>query len=147
MSRKKILISELNLKKIGGRIAFLRIKNGFTLAQLSEKTGISRGNLSGLESNKFDPSVKTIVKLIELFNISADWLLFGKENSEPNSVNKIIIEHQDIVKKFQNSEMAKEINENLLKLESIDFNGFEEIHRIIKMKLEIKELDDRKKTS
>ena len=58
-----------------------------------------------------------------------------------------LLEHQDIVKKFQNSEMAKEINENLLKLESIDFNGFEEIHRIIKMKLEIKELDDRKKTS
>ena len=126
----------------------MRIKNGFTQAQLSEKTGISRGNISGLESNKFEPSVKAIIKLTELFGVTSDWLLFGDEKSGvQDTVTRITLEHQDIVKRFKNPEKAKEINEDLLELEDIDFDGFEEIHRIIKMKLETKEANRRKKTS
>ena len=79
MPRKKNQISELNLNKVGGRIAYLRIKHNLTQAQLSEKTGLSKGNISGLESHKYEPSARTIIKIVELFKVTSDWLLFGDE--------------------------------------------------------------------
>lgn len=152
MSRKKTLISELDLSKIGGRIAYLRVTNGMTQAQLSEKTGLSKGNVSGLEKHKYEPSYKAIIKIIELFKVNSEWLLLGKgshEQSSPKETpeNMVVIEHQDLVKRFKNSEKAKEMNEGLLMLEDIDEQGFDEIHQIINMKLRMKEADQKKRGS
>ena len=154
MSRKKTLISDLDLGKIGGRIAFLRISAGLTQAQLSKKTGISRGNISGLESNKFEPSVRAISKLVELFDVSSDWIIFGENPTDKDEpVTTISNAKEDLISKFDDSLKAEKIIKDLLMLENIDVEGFDEIHRIIKMKLEVKQdhiqkkMDERKKIS
>ncbi|MFH2064949.1 MAG: helix-turn-helix transcriptional regulator [Pseudomonadota bacterium] len=83
MSRKKIAISELNLKKIGGRIAHIRISNGMNQEEFCNITGLTKGNLSCLENNKYEPSYQAIVKILENFEIDSGWLLFG--DSDPPS--------------------------------------------------------------
>jgi len=145
MSRKKTQISELDLSTIGGRIAYIRLSNNLSQAQFAEKTGFSRGNVGGLETHKYEPSYKAITRLIELFKVEPNWLLFGKtaqktnENPEPlPQKQSVITEHQDIVKGFKRPEKAKEINEDLLTLEEIDQDGFDEVHEIIKRKIERK---------
>lgn len=91
MSRKKIDISELSLEKIGGRIKYLRIKEGMTQAQLSEIIGLSKGNISSLEKNRYEPSAKSLIKLSELFKVTTDWILLGNVDLKTNSDDKIQI--------------------------------------------------------
>jgi len=78
MSRKKILISELNLNKIGGRIAYIRLKNNLSQSKFAENVGISIGNLSGLENHKYEPSYRAIIKILEVFKVDPIWLLIGE---------------------------------------------------------------------
>lgn len=126
MSRKKNLISELDLQKIGGRIAYIRLINEETQAVFCEKTGLSKGNLSELEKNKYDPSYQAIIKIVDIYNINPGWLLFGKgdpfviEDKKPQIElvsDPIIEEHFEIVKKFKNKDRAKKINEHLLQID------------------------------
>jgi transcriptional regulator with XRE-family HTH domain len=127
MSRKKTLISDLNLNTIGGRIAFIRVSNDLTQAQFSEKTGLSKGNISGLESNKYEPSARAIIKLVELFEISADWVLFGDKATEPvkstekendnSKVTRVVFEHRDLIKRFKNPERVLCWNQRLIDIE------------------------------
>jgi len=145
MSRKNIQISGLDLSKIGSRIAFIRLKTGLTQDQFAERTGLKKSNISGLENNKYEPSASAIIKIVESFDVTADWILFGEtaqktnENPEPlPQKQSVITEHQDIVKGFKRPEKAKEINEDLLTLEEIDQDGFDEVHEIIKRKIERK---------
>ena len=44
-------------------------------------------------------------------------------------MTKVIIEHQDIIRKFKDPEKAKELNEFLIEIEENDPEGFEELYR------------------
>lgn len=81
MSRKKINISELNLKKIGGRIAYVRIKEDLSQEDFGKNIGLSKSNVSCFENHKYEPSFQAIVKIIEHYKINSDWLLF--EQGDP----------------------------------------------------------------
>ena len=63
----------------GERLRNLRVSSGLTHREISEKTGISSGNFSKYESGKVKPSVEVLALLCQLFNVSADWFLFGEE--------------------------------------------------------------------
>jgi len=78
MSREKTSISSLNLNKIGGRIAFVRLKNGQTQEQFALTIGISKGNLSGIETNKSFPSYNPIVQILKNYDLDPLWLLTGE---------------------------------------------------------------------
>lgn len=71
---------------IGERIHFLRTNNKMTQQELADKTGVSRGNLSNYEKNKFLPASETIIALAEFFNVTTDWLLTGKEPTTTEEV-------------------------------------------------------------
>ena len=64
---------------IGERIKHIRKAKGFSMNDVSLHMGINKASLSSYENNKYDPSAQVIVKLCELFDISSDWLLTGKE--------------------------------------------------------------------
>lgn len=135
MSRKKINKSELNINTMGDRIKYLRLKEDLTQAQLSEKIGISKGNISSLENNRYEPSAKTIISLSELFNISTDWILLGnkeekKENAQEN-VN-IILKHKDTITRFKNPDKGLENNERLIDIEDADNETYIELTGYIK---------------
>ncbi|WP_193768903.1 helix-turn-helix domain-containing protein [Metasolibacillus meyeri] len=75
---------------IGARINTLRTEKGYTQEQLALLIKKTKSNVSGYEHDKFEPSAKTIISLCDVFNVSADYLLFGVEHVVPKiEQNKI----------------------------------------------------------
>jgi len=66
------------LDTIGKRIRYARKINKLSLTEVKDKTGLSTGNLSELENDKFAPSSNTLIEFKQLFDISIDWLLTGE---------------------------------------------------------------------
>ena len=65
-------------KQIGGRIQRTRKAYGWTLAELSKKTGIPLGTLSGYECGKRFPRLPNLVALARVLRRTVDFLLLGK---------------------------------------------------------------------
>ena len=77
-----------NVTTIGERIRFLRqVIRKITQQELADATGISRGNLSNYEKDRFKPASDAILAIANYFNVSTDWLLTGKESL--NSITNI----------------------------------------------------------
>lgn len=55
------------------------IKSGITFTDLARRTGISKPLLYGYMYDDVVPTITTLAKLCGFFNISADYLLFGKK--------------------------------------------------------------------
>ncbi len=72
---------ELN-KQIGERCRKARETAGYTQEQLAEQIDVSTQFLSDAERGVTGMSVKTIVKLCNILNISADFLLLGMEEPD-----------------------------------------------------------------
>ena len=64
----------------GQTIYECRKRAGMTQEELAEKLGVSRQAVSKWESDAAFPETDNILELCKLFHISADALLFGKEN-------------------------------------------------------------------
>jgi transcriptional regulator with XRE-family HTH domain len=74
------------MNSIGKRIRFIRKANNLTLTDINKKTGLSTGNLSELENDKFLPSANALIQFRKIFNTSIDWILTGEEyNTDLNS--------------------------------------------------------------
>lgn len=65
----------------GNRIRELRKKKGMSQTELAEKIGVSLNTMSKIESDKSDIPSESLKKVSEIFEVSADYLLSGKENS------------------------------------------------------------------
>lgn len=57
------------------KLKALRLKNGLTQEELGEKLCLSRTSISYYEQGKFEPDIKTIIAVSDLFNVTADELL------------------------------------------------------------------------
>ena len=57
------------------KIKSLRQAAGLTQKVIVEKIGISQGNYSGLEKGKFDPSLTTLEKISNFYDVSIDELV------------------------------------------------------------------------
>lgn len=68
--------------KIGDTISKLRKKMGWTQNELAEKLQVSDKAVSKWESNKGDPSIEFLPVLAELFGVTLDYLMTGKEAEE-----------------------------------------------------------------
>lgn len=68
-----------------------------------------------------------------------------------NNVTQVIIEHQDMIREFQDPDKAKELNSFLIEIEKNDPTGYDEIYRearaIYKTLQRIKKDQASKKTS
>ncbi|MGI6588894.1 MAG: helix-turn-helix domain-containing protein [Peptococcia bacterium] len=65
------------------RLKKLRDKNYLSQKEFGEIIGFSQGNVADWERGRSLPSTKAIIAIVNQFNISADWLLLGKDNSSP----------------------------------------------------------------
>ncbi len=65
---------------LGERIQNLRKENHHSQEELADMLGVSRQAISKWESNQAIPEVNNIIKLSEIYNVTADFLLMGKEN-------------------------------------------------------------------
>ena len=73
-------------KSIGERIKERRTKLNITQSQIHEVTGISSGNLSGIESGKSLPSATALINLSKILDCSIDWILTGNASNQNDIV-------------------------------------------------------------
>ena len=73
------------MHKYGERIRAARKEKGLTMRQLHDLTGLSTGNISDLENDRYAPSVSALLPLREALGRSLDWLLCGAEEAAPIS--------------------------------------------------------------
>lgn len=66
-------------KSVGERLLLLRNKNGLTQEELAEQLDVSRQSISKWELNKTLPDVEKLIQLSEIYQVSIDYLIKGKE--------------------------------------------------------------------
>ena len=64
---------------ISERLQELRKKEGYSQEQVAEMLGLSRQAISKWESGQGKPEIDNIIKLTEIYNVSADDILLGTE--------------------------------------------------------------------
>ncbi|MCL7871014.1 helix-turn-helix domain-containing protein [Bacillus altitudinis] len=69
---------------LGDRLRSLREKHNLTQEQIAKIIGISRGTYAHYEINKRRPDYETLIKITDIFNVSLDFLLTGKEFDSSN---------------------------------------------------------------
>lgn len=63
------------------KIKTARLDAGYTQQQVADATGISRAIISRLESGTRQPDLENLGRLIDFYEVSADWILgTGKRN-------------------------------------------------------------------
>lgn len=85
-------------KEIGLRIRAIREKMNLTKEEFSKKIGISSQYLGMIEKGKNNISIETLKLLCDFTNLSADYILFGKEENLTN-------ETKELLKKFTNEQI------------------------------------------
>lgn len=67
------------MSTIAERFKEIRYQKGWrTQADMAEQLGLKRQAIANVEAGNNNPSIETIIKLIEDFNVNANWLLAGK---------------------------------------------------------------------
>lgn len=79
------------LENFPEKLKKLRLSNNLTQSQLAEILETTKQAISAYESGKIAPSVNSLIKLSENFNISLDYLVFDDESQSKlinlNSIN------------------------------------------------------------
>ena len=75
--------------QLGDRLRQARETNGLSQVQVKKSTGINNKTLSNYEQNVSSPDPYTLKVLADLYEVSTDWLISGKQ---PN-FSKTIIPH------------------------------------------------------
>lgn len=87
---------------IGTKIKIIRNRKKITIAQMSEKTGLSKGFISNVENNKTSPSINTLNTIAEFLRVPLPYLLLekkqhmhvvSKEQRRTSALNNLKIEH------------------------------------------------------
>ena len=79
-------------KEIGKRITIIRTNMGMTKEKLAKELGISGQYLGLVEHGKNYLSVEKLKILCNLSNLSADYILFGKDSKEISTTKNILEE-------------------------------------------------------
>ena len=90
---------DLTMQSIGSRIKNRRKTLQFTQTDIEKSTGISSGNLSGIENGKYLPSAIALLELSKILNCSVDWILTGHWSSESNI--SLITEELELLNNFR----------------------------------------------
>ncbi|MCL6592703.1 MAG: helix-turn-helix domain-containing protein, partial [Alicyclobacillus sp.] len=64
-----------------------RIKHGWTQDEVADKIGVARSTYSNYENGHREPDLNTIQKLAELYGVSIDYLLTGRNYNRNISSN------------------------------------------------------------
>lgn len=64
------------------RINFLCKENHITGKEIGEKLGLKKSPLTDWKNNKSKPTIDQIKTICEIFAVSADYILFGKDTDE-----------------------------------------------------------------
>lgn len=62
-------------EELGERLKSARERAGYTQNQVEAITGIKQSKISKIEIGLQEPNIETLGKLIDFYEISADWIL------------------------------------------------------------------------
>ncbi len=69
---------------VGGRIKELRKSRGWTMKELAARLAVRHTHLSKYEAGLHAPPLEKLTQLTELFGVSLDYLIFGRQpDSQP----------------------------------------------------------------
>lgn len=115
----------------GDRLRIARELLELTQDQFSKPLGLSRVNITNLESGKVKISTLHALSFEYVYKISADWLLNGSGDiflAEKSTSNGDVVkyehpieaEHMKLIKEFKNKKLALELNYDLVSFEHDD---------------------------
>ncbi|MFB6364405.1 helix-turn-helix domain-containing protein [Paenibacillus elgii] len=106
---------------VSERLRYAREKINFKQKDVSERTGINNKTLSRYENGGSEPDINTLRILADLYEVSLDWILTGKDPVTTNTSNEVDLESILAQKKvmFRGVELT-ETEKNLLELSLIN---------------------------
>lgn len=72
---------------IGERINYIRTEMELNRDQFAEYLGVSRNTIARYETDERKPDADFIIKFCEEYEVSADWLLFGKSEDDERELS------------------------------------------------------------
>ena len=81
---------------LGYRIRRLRKEKMLSQASLGKLLGVSKVSVSGYENGTRNPSIEILDKMIEVFNVSADYLLGREVNAVCEDGTNFLLSSYDI---------------------------------------------------
>jgi transcriptional regulator with XRE-family HTH domain len=111
-------------------------------------SNVKMGSLFGVDKNTIDsyrnkrsvPNIEFMGEFCKKFSVNPSWLLFGQggkyildEYNSASKPNNVVGLHQDVVTRFNNKELAKDINEDLLDIERLSPPVFDDTGKKIKI--------------
>jgi len=84
---------DIDYINIGKRIASRRDQLHLTQAELAEKANIGSKHISSIETATSTPSLAAIMRICSSLEMNADYLLFGVNNQNPDSLMTDILHH------------------------------------------------------
>lgn len=115
---------------IGTRIKNRRKEMNITQTAIQEKTGISSGNLSGIENGRYLPSTTALIGLSEVLNCSIDWILKGDSSISKNEGNFDIKESKEDAQLLdQFHALAEEDQEEILMMIQLKYNRIQKARK------------------
>lgn len=108
---------------IGHNISSIRKQKGYTLSELSERTGISKSYLSNIERNlKQNPSIHVMEKIAEVLKVDLKLLL--KITVEAETSQHLDQEWMDFIDELKQSGIEKDrIHEFKILIEFMKWNN------------------------
>lgn len=105
----------MNATEVGVRLLRLRNARGISLRQLEEMSGINKSTLHKWETDKSLPTRDGLAKLAQLYNVTAAWLMFGRENEST--------EHGELLDDFEcldaeSQQVVRLLIKNFVRLQS-----------------------------
>lgn len=100
--------------EIGSKLKDARIKIEMTQEQVAEALGVSRQTISNWETGKSYPDIVSVIKMSDLYEVSLDYLLKGKEVSTMTNYMNYLEESTNTVKSKQKFSKLMQIGIYLL---------------------------------
>lgn len=83
--------------QLGDRLRQARENNGLSQIQVKQRTGINNKTLSNYEKNVSSPDPYTLKVLADLYEVTTDWLISGKQpNCKKAIPNTLSISSEDL---------------------------------------------------
>mgnify|MGYP001595998996 FL=1 len=121
------------------RLKKIRVALGFTQREWASKLNISEVvSVSRWENGTRQPNYTILSILANTYNINLHWLLTGHGEmfqKDAGHTDTASPAHEELVCYFKNKELARLINENLIKLEQIKPEALKEINNYIKFRI------------
>ena len=81
---------------IGARLREARTFRGLTLRQVATQLGVGHQNVSAWELGSWEPLLRHVVALVQLYDVPADWLLGRRDGSLSKDESQLIDIYQGL---------------------------------------------------